>query len=319
LVVLYVGKDYAGNCATGNFYNEVAGWSDYAWFKFIVDNTAPTLTVSAPSVGTVTGSGTSTQRYTQSGASLTVTFQDNYYLYSYSSTSYYRYKWCTNTYASSSTCTAVGSATTGWTSINSSSGSRTSTKVYGTISVPSTSSGSIIYLWIEGDARDGSTYYMSNSVTATSVSTSSSSVRCFKFYVDNTTPTITQSNTGAWQTQYVANNTSNNTSATITDAHSGLSVSQRCIKKAGASSYTCYANATTHANSSYLASGVNYLYYYAKDLSGNVTQTSPLTLYIDSTNPYHTFRFRLLILSFSLFSPIHLSLTYISLGFRPCL
>ncbi|MBR3890503.1 MAG: hypothetical protein IKJ30_00350, partial [Bacilli bacterium] len=143
-------------------------------FKFIVDTTAPTLSIGTPSSGSVVGSGTSTTYYAQSNKSLTVTFTDNYYLINHTSTSYYRYGWTTSS-TSTPSYTSIGT-------------SRAKTSVSGSITTPSTAG--VHYLWIEGDVRDAANIYMSNSTNINGTGTTSSSARIFKFIIDNTAPTM---------------------------------------------------------------------------------------------------------------------------------
>ena len=129
---------------------------------------------------------------------------------------------------------------------------------------------------------------MSNSANVSSISYTSTTTRCFKFYVDSTKPSISVNTTSSWLTTYVIDSTSSYISASITDSHSGLLSSKKCIKSASATSYTCYSNSITYATSSYLTSGINYIYYTATDYSGNSNTSTTYSLYLDEINPTFT-------------------------------
>jgi len=110
--------------------------------------------------------------------------------------------------------------------------------------------------------------------------------------VDTTAPTITVSKTSAWVTSgtpaYVVDSTATYIKSTMADSHSGHKDAIVYIKKAGASSYTSYSYidfATLYATSSYFASGINYLYFYASDNAGNTATSSTYYFYLDETHP----------------------------------
>ena len=177
-------RDVVGNYMSNNtnMYGVTSTSGDARVFKFIIDTTAPTLTIGTPTSGSILGSGTSTTYYAQSNKSVSITFSDNLYLKNYSNNAYYRYDWC-----SSADCWEED-----YVSVSS---NRTSTSVSGTITTPS--SAGTYYLWIEGDVTDAAGNYMSNSTNYYSEDSYSSGPRIFKFVIDNTSPTFSYFHLGS--------------------------------------------------------------------------------------------------------------------------
>ena len=285
--VYYVGQDGVSNLtSSNNIYNTFTSSSAYAWFQIVVDSVAPTLTVSTTSTGTKNSSGANTVYYAKSGDSLTVSFSDNNGLYYYNDTAYFRYLWCSNSnYYDYYDCMSTLNDYGYYESVGS---SRSKTSVSGSITVPSATTGTYIYLWIEGDASDLAGWTVSNTENYLGAGTTSYEPRIFTFYIDNTNPTSSVTQTSTWKTTYVTDNTSSYIYATFSDSNSGVYSSSVHIMKAGTSSYTSYSYSSgtyIYANSSYLASGLNYVYFSVKDKAGNYVTSSTYSLYLDETNP----------------------------------
>ena len=168
-------------CYVGPDGEQICGSSGSSTGTSTSTDAAPVLTIGTPSTGMIAGSGSSTVYYTRASGTVTITFTDDVALSNYSSTSYYRFRWCSTFYPSTSTCSAYGGLSTSWASLNATSGSRTSTSVTGIVSVPTVVG--TAYLWIEGDVKDSSGQYMSNSTNMSSVGSSSNATRCFKFII----------------------------------------------------------------------------------------------------------------------------------------
>ena len=246
------------------------------------------------------GTGKSTIHYITSQSEIYVDYTGNGYMSSPSDKldhigdlliyDMYTFKWCRNTYSSSSTCDNTG--------IDSSKYDERGLigrngyhflgykREYGGINkrsfiieAPTVSEDMELYLWLRGNAYGSSVGYFTSDEDIESNSSSSSNPRVFKFYIDDTAPTMSLSGTS---TSYAK-------SRNITVSFSDL--------ESGAFSVSCNFELlpTLHYNASFnLITSSTYVCTYTNtkktgniavmDKSGNIAYVTA-NIYVDATAP----------------------------------